>query len=78
MGHAEKGLIFMPFDIRDFLGVEKGVSLRFSIRRVGWWGRLRWYVASPDPAVHLPARLTIIGLLLALVGLALSVRPLLY
>jgi len=77
LGHAEEDRIFMPFDIRERLDIEKGATLHFSIRRSGSLGKLHWYLASPDPAVHLPAWLTIIGLGLALVGLALTIPPLL-
>jgi hypothetical protein len=72
LGHADPEKIFMPFDIRQALGVDKGGPLTFTIRPVGLWGKLRWYLGSPDPAVHLPAWLAIIGLMLAVLGLALT------
>jgi len=77
LGHSDREKIFMPFDIREALGVEKGAPLTFSIRPAGLWGKLRWYLGSPDPAVHLPAWLTIIGLALAVIGLVLTLPPIL-
>lgn len=77
LGHADPEHIFMPFDIRQALGVDKGAPLNFSIRPAGSWGKLRWYLGSPDPAVHLPAWLAIVGLVLAVIGLVLTLPPLL-
>lgn len=77
LGHADSEHIFMPFDIRQALGVNKGAMLHFSIRSAGLWGKLRWYLDSPNPAVHLPAWLAIIGLVLAIIGLVLTLPPLL-
>lgn len=77
LGHASSEHIFMPFDIRLALGIEKGAQLKFSIRHAGLWGKLRWYLGSPDPAVHLPARLTMIGIVLTVLGLFLTLPPLL-
>ncbi|MBN2752358.1 MAG: hypothetical protein JXQ84_06585 [Rhodospirillaceae bacterium] len=69
LGHNRDDAIFMPYDIRERLGIAKGGELDFSLRKIGLWGLLRWYVRSPDPAVFIPARIAVIGLLLAIVGL---------
>ncbi|WNO54114.1 hypothetical protein [Stakelama saccharophila] len=72
LGHDRDDAIFMPYDIRERLGVAKGGELDFSLRKVRLWGLLRWYVGSPDPAVSIPARIAVIGLALAIVGLVLA------
>ena len=41
-GHDRDDAIFMPFDIRTALGADKGGALDFSIKKVGWIGKLRW------------------------------------
>lgn len=76
LGHDRDGAIFMPYDIRERLGVAKGGELDFSLRKVGLWGLLRWYVRSPDPAVSIPAWIAVIGLALAIVGIVLAALPL--
>ena len=50
LGHDRDDAIFMPYDIRERLGVAKGGELDFSLRKVGLWGLLRWYVRSPCPS----------------------------
>lgn len=76
LGHDRDDAIFMPYDIRERLGVAKSGALDFSLRKVGIWGLLRWYVRSPDPAVSIPAWIAVIGLALAIVGLVLATLPL--
>lgn len=76
LGHDRDDAIFMPYDIRERLGVAKGGELDFSLRKVGIWGLLRWYVRSPDPAVSIPAWIAVIGLALAIVGIVLAALPL--
>ena len=76
LGHDRDDAIFMPYDIRERLGVAKISELDFSLRKVGLWGLLRWYVSSPDPAVSIPAWIAVIGLALAIVGFVLAALPL--
>ena len=76
LGHDRDDAVFMPYDMRERLGVAKGGELDFSLRKVGLWGLLRWYVGSPDPAVFIPAWIAVIGLALAIVGLILAALPL--
>lgn len=76
LGHDRDDAIFMPYDIRELLGIAKGGELDFSLRKVGLWGLLRWYVRSPDPAVSIPAWIAVIGLALAIVGIVLAALPL--
>jgi hypothetical protein len=76
LGHNRDDAIFMPYDIRERLGIAKGGELDFSVRKVGLWGLLSWYVRSPDPAVFIPAWIAVVGLGLAIAGLLLSALPL--
>lgn len=68
LGHDDKTAIYMPFDIRRALGVKIGDNLDFSVKKAGFFCRLSWYVKSPDPAVHLPAWIALIGLGVGIVG----------
>lgn len=76
LGHEENDAIFIPYDIRTRLGLVKGAKLNFKIDKVGLWGKLRWYVGSPDPAVHVPAWIAIGGVLLAIFGILMTVPSL--
>lgn len=76
-GDNSDATILMPYDIRTALGVAKSGMLDFAVRRVGWIGKLQWYVTSPDPAVHVPAWIAVIGLLFAVAGIGVGVLPLL-
>lgn len=76
LGHDRDDAIFMPYDIRERLGVAKGGELDFSLRKVGLLGLIRWYVRSPDPAVSIPAWIAVVGLTLAIVGIVLAALPL--
>jgi len=69
LGHDRADAIFMPFDIREALGIAKDGKLDFTINKVGTLGKLRWYVGSIDPAVSIPARIAVAGLALAIFGL---------
>lgn len=75
LGHDRDNAIFMPFDIREALDVAKYGELDFSVQRVGWSGKLYWYVSSPDPAVHIPAWIAVIGIVLAVIGVGITVLP---
>ncbi|WP_336977398.1 hypothetical protein [Altererythrobacter fulvus] len=73
LGHDRSDAIFMPFDLREALGVAKGDELDFSISKVGLGGKMGWYVGSIDPAIHIPAWIAVIGLVLAIFGLAIGI-----
>jgi hypothetical protein len=73
LGHERADAIFMPYDIRRALGIKKASELDFSINKVGWFGKLKWYINSIDPAVHLPAWLAVIGLFLSILGVVMSI-----
>jgi hypothetical protein len=76
LGHDQADAIFMPYDIRKALNVEKGGELDFSIEKVGWFGKLGWYVNSIDPAVYIPAWIAVVGFVLAIIGLGIGILPL--
>ena len=73
LGHDTKGAIFMAFDMRAALDVELGAAVDFHLERLGWWGKLRWYVMALDPAVHVPAWLALWSLVLGAAGLILAI-----
>jgi len=58
----------MPYDIRKALGVETDDKLNFKIEKVGLWGKLCWYLDTRDPAVHVPAWLSVFALALGVIG----------
>ncbi len=72
LGHDDDGAIFMPYDIRAALGVDNGAELEFSIRKVGWVGKILWLLNTHDPAVHVPAWLALISVLLGFLGVFIS------
>lgn len=55
LGHDDESAIFMPYDIREARGLDKGGAINFTIRKVGWLGKIWWLLRTPDPAVHAPA-----------------------
>ncbi len=77
LGHDDDSAIYMPYDIRRALGVDKGGKLDFSIEKVGKFGKLRWYFKTPDPAVHLPAWIAAVALGLTVLGAILGAVSLL-
>ncbi|MEP4038509.1 hypothetical protein [Pseudophaeobacter sp.] len=72
LGHDAASAIFMPYDIREALGVDKGGNLNFTIKKIGWLGKIWWLLRTPDPAVHVPARLALISVLLGAIGIAIA------
>ncbi|MEE3317894.1 MAG: hypothetical protein VX202_09010 [Pseudomonadota bacterium] len=77
LGHNDDDAIFMPYDIRRALDVDKGGELDFSIEKVGKCGKLRWYFTTPDPAVHVPAWIAAVALGLSILGALLGAASLL-
>lgn len=51
LGHDDETAIFMPYDIRVALGVDKGGELEFTIERTGWFGKVHWLMACIDVSV---------------------------
>lgn len=72
LGHDDTTAIFMPYDVRVGLGLDKGGQLDFEMSEVGWLGKLRWYVEAKDPAISIPAWIAVVGLLLAVGGFVVS------
>lgn len=73
LGHKTKNAIYMAYDIRKELELKKNGELDFELEPVGWFGRLRWYVKSPDPAVYIPAWLAVWSVILGAAGLILGI-----
>ena len=72
LGHDDDTAIFMPYDIREALGVEKGAELEFLIEEVFWFSKILWLLKSRDPAVHVPAWLALASVLLGALGVAIA------
>jgi hypothetical protein len=72
LGHDDEDAIFMPYDIREALGVRKGGNLEFSIQKVGSFGKICWLLRTPDPAVHVPAWLALISVCLGVLGVVIA------
>jgi hypothetical protein len=72
LGHDDETAIFMPYDIREALGADKGGNLEFSIQKVRWFGKVSWFLMTRDPAVHIPAWLALTSVLLGFVGVAIA------
>ncbi len=72
LGHDDGTAIFMPYDIREALGVDKGGHLDFTIQKVGWLGKISWLLTTPDPAVHLPALLALLSVCLGAIGVVVA------
>ncbi len=73
LGHDDDKAVFMPYDIHTALGLKKGDELDFTLKKVGFWGKLCWYVSSPDPAVQIPAWVAVGGLILAIASLVIGI-----
>lgn len=54
LGHDRDDAIFMPYDIRECLGVAKGGELEFSLRKVGLWVCSAGMCARPIPPCPSP------------------------
>lgn len=78
LGHDNDKAIFMPYDIRKALDLEKGSKLNFAIHKVTPWGKLCWYLGSPDPAVHVPAWIAVGGLILAIASIIIGIVSICY
>jgi hypothetical protein len=72
LGHDDETAIFMPYDIRKALGADTRSDLEFSIQKVRWFGKIYWLLRTPDPAVHIPARLALISVLLGALGVVIA------
>lgn len=72
LGHDDRSAIYMPYDIREALGVDKGRDLTFTITGVGWFGKIGWLLKTPDPAVHIPAWLALVSVLLGLISIVIA------
>jgi hypothetical protein len=73
LGHDDDTAIFMPYDIREALGADKGADLEFTIQKAGWFGKVRWLLETHDPAVHVPAWLALMSVCLGVFGVAIAI-----
>lgn len=72
LGHDDDTAIFMPYDIRVALGADKGDTLEFTIAKTGLLGKVHWLLGTPDPAVHVPAWLTLLSVILGVSGVVIA------
>ncbi|WP_321831173.1 hypothetical protein [Thalassovita sp.] len=72
LGHDDDTAIFMPYDIRNALGVSKGGELKFTVKKVGATSKVLWLLRSPDPAVHMPALLAAASVLLGILSVLIA------
>lgn len=72
LGHEDETAIFMPYDIREALGANKGADLEFTVQKTRWFGKICWLLKTPDPAVHVPAWLALISVFLGSIGVAIA------
>ena len=77
LGHDDDSAIYMAFDARQALGVEKGERLNFDLQALGWFGKMRWYLRTPDPRIYIPAWLAVWSVGLGAIGIVLGVISLL-
>ncbi|MBR7654833.1 hypothetical protein KCX83_21315 [Brucella oryzae] len=71
--HNEKGTIWINTDGRNDLGVKVSDIREFTISKLNWWGRIKWYCTAKDPAIHVPAWLAVISLGLGALGAILGI-----
>jgi hypothetical protein len=69
LGHDDASAIFMPYDIREALGVNKSDDLDFTITKVGRVGAVLWLLNTPDPAVNIPAWMALASVVLGCFGI---------
>ncbi|WP_457939813.1 hypothetical protein [Mesorhizobium sp. 10J20-29] len=73
LGHEhEADKILLDIDQRADLGVVENESVVLVLKRVGFFGRVHWYLSVNDPAVHVPAWLTVWSVALGALGLILG------
>lgn len=77
LGHDDESAIYMDFDARQALGIEKGAQLNFRLRKLGCLGKLCWYLKAPDPRIYIPAWLAACSVGLGLIGVILGIIALL-
>lgn len=71
--HNDKGTIWINTDGRSDLGLKVKDTREFTIVKLNWWGRIKWYCTAKDPAIHVPAWLAIISLGLGALGAILGI-----
>jgi len=59
----------MAYDTRKALGVEINDKLDFELKEIGWVKKVKWYLNTPDPRIHIPAWLAVWSVGLGAVGM---------
>ena len=73
LGHDDHTAIYMAFDSRQSLGVKKNEPLNFEIKELGAFGKVCWYLRTPDPRIYIPAWLAVWSVGLGAIGIVLGV-----
>ncbi|MER8803767.1 hypothetical protein [Mesorhizobium sp. M0998] len=76
LGNDTVGEININIDLRNDLGVTLGKGYEFTIHKANWCGRWGWYANATNPAVRLPAHLSIWSFALGVISLLISVPSL--
>jgi hypothetical protein len=64
--------IGMDFELRNSLGLNVGKKYSLEIRKLRFWGALRWYLRRRDPAIRIPALLASLSIGLGVVSLLIA------
>lgn len=69
LGHDDETGIYLDFDTREELGLEKGEKVQISATKVRLFSKLLWYLKTKDPMIHIPACLAVLSVALSIIGL---------
>ena len=73
MGHDDKAGIYLDYDARQALGVEKEADLEFTCTEVKCLKKIWWYINTADPMIHTPARLAVFSVIVGIIGIAVGI-----
>lgn len=73
LGNDSPGVINIDIDLRNQLGVDDGRHYEFEVEKLGLFRQFLWQWYATDPAVRLPAQLSIISFILGAIGLFLGI-----
>lgn len=72
LGHDDPSAIFMDYDMREELGVQKGDTLDFTVTSACLPKKVWWYLSINDPMVRIPAWLAFWSVILGVVGIGIG------
>jgi hypothetical protein len=75
---TEEPIIHIDLNLRKDLGIRKGETYEFTLKKATWWGRWRWAMTASDPAYRIPAQISVISLALGVIALFLGIIPLVH